>query len=400
MLRMLNNEEEVYMLEDPTLQLEQTNIQHAIIGEPMTSLSEILLSLTKTRLSALASVHSITGRSKMKKEELAEALSDYVTNTEHLSSMLLQMDGAEWSLFETLLQESSVQDNTIPYGDYAFLLDRGLVFSFFSEGQLHLIMPEEIRDAIRKADLPALKQQHGQHQLAYQYIVAASHLYGAVKVDKLLEIYNDQNEQALSAEELLNEVNEAIGRGENLLLHSGYIVNSYLLHDLDEQKINDWIAKVEGKPYYVPEQEELLRYADETYFEMTPQLSALQQYVLRELCKDQETVEYLIDDLQLACAKGSSIQDLIYEFESRKINFKNPLQAQQTIQLLTEVYNHTRMWANNGHTLVELQAIADGVKPELVKLVNISAADTVPKVGRNEPCPCGSGLKYKKCHGK
>ncbi|MGZ3789163.1 MAG: SEC-C metal-binding domain-containing protein [Bacteriovorax sp.] len=23
-----------------------------------------------------------------------------------------------------------------------------------------------------------------------------------------------------------------------------------------------------------------------------------------------------------------------------------------------------------------------------------------PKVGRNEPCPCGSGLKYKKCHGK
>ena len=23
-----------------------------------------------------------------------------------------------------------------------------------------------------------------------------------------------------------------------------------------------------------------------------------------------------------------------------------------------------------------------------------------PKVGRNDPCPCGSGLKYKNCHGK
>ena len=22
------------------------------------------------------------------------------------------------------------------------------------------------------------------------------------------------------------------------------------------------------------------------------------------------------------------------------------------------------------------------------------------KIGRNEPCPCGSGLKYKNCHGK
>ncbi len=23
-----------------------------------------------------------------------------------------------------------------------------------------------------------------------------------------------------------------------------------------------------------------------------------------------------------------------------------------------------------------------------------------PKVGRNDPCPCGSGKKYKKCHGR
>jgi preprotein translocase subunit SecA len=22
-----------------------------------------------------------------------------------------------------------------------------------------------------------------------------------------------------------------------------------------------------------------------------------------------------------------------------------------------------------------------------------------PKLGRNDPCPCGSGKKYKKCHG-
>jgi preprotein translocase subunit SecA len=25
---------------------------------------------------------------------------------------------------------------------------------------------------------------------------------------------------------------------------------------------------------------------------------------------------------------------------------------------------------------------------------------TEPKVGRNDPCPCGSGKKYKKCHGR
>ncbi|MDD5726262.1 MAG: SEC-C metal-binding domain-containing protein, partial [Patescibacteria group bacterium] len=32
-----------------------------------------------------------------------------------------------------------------------------------------------------------------------------------------------------------------------------------------------------------------------------------------------------------------------------------------------------------------------------------TAVKTDPKykdVGRNDPCPCGSGLKFKKCHGK
>src|SRR3990167_2736757 len=29
-----------------------------------------------------------------------------------------------------------------------------------------------------------------------------------------------------------------------------------------------------------------------------------------------------------------------------------------------------------------------------------SVAAELPRVGRNDPCPCGSGQKYKNCHGK
>lgn len=34
-----------------------------------------------------------------------------------------------------------------------------------------------------------------------------------------------------------------------------------------------------------------------------------------------------------------------------------------------------------------------------VKLPKVTVKRDVPKVGRNEPCPCGSGKKYKKCCG-
>jgi preprotein translocase subunit SecA len=42
------------------------------------------------------------------------------------------------------------------------------------------------------------------------------------------------------------------------------------------------------------------------------------------------------------------------------------------------------------------QAIANSM-PQPEKRQPIIAE---PKVGRNDPCPCGSGKKYKQCHGK
>jgi preprotein translocase subunit SecA len=35
-----------------------------------------------------------------------------------------------------------------------------------------------------------------------------------------------------------------------------------------------------------------------------------------------------------------------------------------------------------------------------VKVDTATQVAAVPRVGRNEPCPCGSGKKYKHCHGK
>jgi preprotein translocase subunit SecA len=46
-----------------------------------------------------------------------------------------------------------------------------------------------------------------------------------------------------------------------------------------------------------------------------------------------------------------------------------------------------------GRPAAQGRADAEGAKAEPVRRDR-------PKVGRNDPCPCGSGKKYKKCHGK
>ena len=46
-----------------------------------------------------------------------------------------------------------------------------------------------------------------------------------------------------------------------------------------------------------------------------------------------------------------------------------------------------------GMSMEELQAM-EGARPQIAQVKR-----EAPKVGRNDPCPCGSGKKYKKCHG-
>jgi preprotein translocase subunit SecA len=49
------------------------------------------------------------------------------------------------------------------------------------------------------------------------------------------------------------------------------------------------------------------------------------------------------------------------------------------------------------HKFAEQSGSATG-NPVIVKVGGNTQPQT-PEVGRNEPCPCGSGKKYKKCHG-
>lgn len=51
----------------------------------------------------------------------------------------------------------------------------------------------------------------------------------------------------------------------------------------------------------------------------------------------------------------------------------------------------------------ELQQISESTEttPTITKIrVENTDNEVIPAVNRNDPCPCGSGKKYKQCHGK
>ena len=48
----------------------------------------------------------------------------------------------------------------------------------------------------------------------------------------------------------------------------------------------------------------------------------------------------------------------------------------------------------------EAQTVSEDSQTAWAGAAAALAAGTMPRVGRNDPCPCGSGKKYKSCHGK
>ncbi|MGM0198707.1 hypothetical protein IGI68_001377 [Enterococcus sp. DIV1314a] len=98
------------------------------------------------------------------------------------------------------------------------------------------------------------------------------------------------------------------------------------------------------------------------------------------------------------------MQDVLYQFNRRQIEFKDIDQLNDIIQLVKELFNATRIWENNGYTPNELfeKFEKPGLHERSFSTLElhpsfVQAPSKVNKIGRNDPCPCGSGKKYKKC---
>ncbi len=82
--------------------------------------------------------------------------------------------------------------------------------------------------------------------------------------------------------------------------------------------------------------------------------------------------------------------------EQRKLEVARQVEEQQRLAAQSAVQDMTRnIQKQHERELKELQFAGTNGSGT----ANQTVANGGPKVGRNDPCPCGSGKKYKKCHG-
>ncbi len=75
--------------------------------------------------------------------------------------------------------------------------------------------------------------------------------------------------------------------------------------------------------------------------------------------------------------------------------------GEQLEQAAGEIESRGENIANVTYTApTETGEVVEVLDEETVRRREAMPGSDVPRVGRNEPCPCGSGKKYKQCHGK
>jgi preprotein translocase subunit SecA len=237
-----------------------------------------------------------------------------------------------------------------------------------------------------------------------KYIIALTNLYGILHKDRLLEIYNSQNDEKITMEDVETYFqNPPYVLADNFteIYKDCFVKESIIEND----GIDELMAEKENKPYYIPEQEELLKYVDEFYFEKTPAYNILYDYIKENFYEgDDYKTQLLMEELQGICQFVFDMKLIFDCINNRGIIFESHEQAKEVLQLVMNLSNNVRLWENNGHTPDEMHKRYEksNLRPLPEKpfgFTEPNVIDFIPskKIGRNDPCPCGSGKKYKNC---
>ena len=122
--------------------------------------------------------------------------------------------------------------------------------------------------------------------------------------------------------------------------------------------------------------------------------------ILNDMTHNEKSTEVIYNELYVLCQENpNNLMTFVNALADR--NCSSIAQVQKLMNAFTEFSNTIPRWELKGHSSKEVFEKYE--KPRLKPLPQepFNPVGTMPKnVGRNELCPCGSGKKFKHCHGK
>lgn len=293
--------------------------------------------------------------------------------------------------------------------DVVELLTLGLVFLFKDQsGRYNLVLPKDTGRILQSVlnDLSFIlksKQTNFLRDTMNVYL----HLYGAVETVYFLEKWNEQNKEYIfpfTMEGLCVEL-EALQRSN---IHFGLGAQGKVIHNYLTTKATegiDLIRSTKECDYYKPTGEDMDYFAVHEFDMRTSAYREMKRFIEKQT--DDITVKFIMDMFMtdITCGSNIFIEDIIHDlFEYYEIELLTGRMQKEFTQLYINLNNQTPKWILRGHSLDGLARNEDAkinihqnhyVRsfPNHNKNIGISMIDI------NAPCPCGSTIAFRECHG-
>lgn len=344
------------------------------------NLKAFLEKMTKDELVKIAKKYSVKGITTLKKAEAVEKVMNVIL--ENTKVALELMEEGTLKYIEELLKESGLKKyecNEMIYINY--LRNRGLAFSGVKEDEAFVVIPEELKGIITEQINKDLKDKVRLNEEIIKAISGMVYYYGICKFDFIKS--NIENIFATSFDEIY--INTLITNGEEL--GYDYVIDGDIICNIDvedtEKILN--LQKDCQNDYYRFDKKSLIKAGKIDFVEENKQSTKLEKVLGELFVIDKNILKEEMDGFIVAIKneveKAEAIDIFLQAYE-----IQSDEEREIFIYELELLAKSIRKWSLKGYTENEIEKANARVVNEV-------------KVGRNDPCICGSGKKYKKCCG-
>lgn len=362
-------------------------------------LIDVLMSLTKTELDDIRINLGVGGTSSLKKQELADALAGAILN--FAPNWLANIENEQYELLNKIVQsETCIKGDIITPSQVDYLNSIGIVFSGSKDKEHYLFIPEELKEIFKNINNKSFKKKVLLNNETVRLATGILFYYGYLDYEQLYEMVTRIiNKKEISLERFVGVlINGSCWQDEIITLEIGaQHINVVNPEELIETQL-EW-SKEEFRPLSY---EEIYQAGQPGYVVKNQQYLQMEKFLAEKLNVSIEEVNGFMQDI-IIMIMNEETSAFIFDYMQDMIAIPNQKIAKQLSLLLLELYNSVNIFKLKGYTLNELDKMMGKTAKGLV-VSKARGKDNVIRVsfgektaGRNEPCPCGSGKKYKKC---
>lgn len=355
-----------------------------------TVLEEIFNDFDKQSILEIAKEKGLKGLSNLNKEKLINKLVKHMISLPVIYEYFLCLSDDEIAEFEKACE----MDGLYSASHIAYLerLYDAAYIGMITEGQY--MVPEQVKDAYALIKGKEFDEKRKVVSFLRYCINTAIRLYGIVPYDILEQVFLNNTNYDISKEEMRGLIAGIPNDMREWIAKEDKIYDKYLYPD------DRGLLEAQGnKSYYIPTRKEILNYGTYGVDVDNKYAKKLEQVLNNKTDAMPDEASYVTRIMQMKITGGYDVQELFKILEDLEIDINSKGDINLLIQCVSDLWNHTRMVENRGFTPAEMEKEE---RKQLYPLANDSnvinfSTERKKKIYPNDPCPCGSGKKYKNC---